>query len=546
VNAWQDQRQETKMRAVLTGLGVAALAAVTAVAQTPVSFEAADVHVNPPTMSPNQGVRPGAIRNGVYEIGNATMLDLIRIAYRVEADKVLGGPSWLEVDKYNVFARVPPGLDFETARPLLATLLADRFKLVVREAKQDMNTWVLSEVTPGSAKLLRAQSVAIAPSCQGGADGPNFKAACRSQSMIGFLNGLPGVARSYGVTAPITNNTNLQGQWDFDIAFTQDREQLKELGAKGISLFDALEQQLGLKLEQKTISTHTYTVVSVNRTPTPNAAGIEKILPPRPAPEFEVVDVKLSPPGDGPMRAQIQPTGAINATRVPLREMINIAWGLSGNDLVVGPKFIDETKYDLVGKAFSGVNAQFVDDEFLRRAVQKLIVDRFKMTFHFEERPVPAYALLAGGTHKMTRADPAARTRCFNGVPPGARDPRQANPSRGGLMTCQNATMAFFLERLRGAAGGYIQAPPVDMTGLEGGWDFTLNWSAIGLFPGGVNGMGGRAAGDGPAGAAPSVPTGAITLPEAIESQLGLKFEMGRRPTRVLVIDSISEDPGAN
>jgi uncharacterized protein (TIGR03435 family) len=84
------------------------------------------------------------------------------------------------------------------------------------------------------------------------------------------------------------------------------------------------------------------------------------------------------------------------------------------------------------------------------------------------------------------------------------------------------------------------------MTGLEGGWDFTLNWSAIGLFPGGVNGMGGRAAGDGPAGAAPSVPTGAITLPEAIESQLGLKFEMGRRPTRVLVIDSISEDPGAN
>jgi len=113
------------MRAVLTGLGVAALAAATALAQTPPVFEAADVHVNPPTMSPNQGVRPGAIRNGVYEIGNATMLDLIRIAYRVEADKVLGGPSWLEVDKYNVFAKVPAGLDFETARPLLATLLAD-------------------------------------------------------------------------------------------------------------------------------------------------------------------------------------------------------------------------------------------------------------------------------------------------------------------------------------------------------------------------------------------------------------------------------------
>jgi uncharacterized protein (TIGR03435 family) len=84
------------------------------------------------------------------------------------------------------------------------------------------------------------------------------------------------------------------------------------------------------------------------------------------------------------------------------------------------------------------------------------------------------------------------------------------------------------------------------MTGLEGGWDFTLNWSAINLFPGGVNGVGGRAAGDGPAAAIPEAPTGAITLPEAVESQLGLKLEMGRRPVRVLVIDSISETPLGN
>jgi uncharacterized protein (TIGR03435 family) len=113
-------------------------------------------------------------------------------------------------------------------------------------------------------------------------------------------------------------------------------------------------------------------------------------------------------------------------------------------------------------------------------------------------------------------------------------------------MTCHNATMKFMLERLRGFAGGYIQAPPVDMTGLTDGYDFTLNWSAIGLFPGGVNGIGGRVGGDGPAGAAPAVPTGAITLPEAIESQLGLKLEMGKRPVRVLMIDSVSENPGAN
>jgi uncharacterized protein (TIGR03435 family) len=348
------------------------------------------------------------------------------------------------------------------------------------------------------------------------------------------------------VTAPITNATGLQGQWDFDIVFTQDKAQLSELGAQGISIFDALEKQLGLKLEQKTISTQTFNVVSVNRTPTPNVAGIEKILPPPPAPEFEVVDVKPSPPGDGPSRAQVLPTGAINAANVPLRDMLNLAWGFNGNDMVVGPKWIETTKFDIVGKAFSGVDAQFVDDEFLRQALRKLLVDRFQIKFHYEERPINAYALVPGGTVKMTKADPNSRTRCYQGVPPGAKDPRQANPSRGGLMTCHNATMTFMLERLRGFAGGYIQAPPVDMTGLTDGYDFTLNWSAIGLFPGGVNGIGGRVGGDGPAGAAPAVPTGAITLPEAIEGQLGLKLEMGKRPVRVLVLDAVSENPGAN
>ena len=504
----------------------------------PPAFEVADVRVSAPRMNPGAGVRPGAVRNGVYEIANGTMLDLIRIAYMVEADKVLGGPSWLEVDRFDVVAKVPPSTTMDTARPMLQVLLADRFKLVVRQEKTDMNTWVLSEASPGSAKLLRSQG-GIAPSCQGQPEPPNVRGVCRNQSMIGFLNTLGGVARTY-VDGPITNATGLTGSWDFDIVFTQDRAQLKELGAQGINLFDALEKQLGLKLERKTITTQTFNVVSVNRTPTANVAGIEKILPPPAAPEFEVAEIKPSEPGNEPPRAQVLPNGQINAARVPLRDMFYLAWGFNSPELIAGPKWIEESRFDIVGKAFAGADAQFVDDEFLRLALRKLLIDRFQMKFHFEERPLNAYALVAGNV-KMTKADPSARTRCYNGVPAGAKDPRTANPARGGLLTCENATMTFFLERLRGAAGGYVQAPPVDMTGLEGGWNFTLNWSPIGMFPGGVNGIGGRAAGDGPAGAAPAAPTGAITLPEAVESQLGLKLEMGNRPARVLVIDSISE-----
>jgi uncharacterized protein (TIGR03435 family) len=538
------------MLRTLLGAGLIVALAGPVFGQATPAFEIADVRVSPTRMSPNAQMSGGAIREGVYELRNASMLDLIRTAYSIETDKVLGGPSWLEIDRFDIVAKAPGGTNVETARLMLRGLLADRFKLVVREDKREMNTWVLSEVSTGSAKLLRTQGVGIAPSCQGQPDPPNVKGVCRNMTIAGFIELLPRVAGAY-VNGTITNATSLTGPWDFDITFTQNRAQLADLGAKGISLFDALDKQLGLKLEQKTITAAGFNVEGVNRTPSANIAGIEKVLPPRPAPEFEVAELKPTEPGNTQQRAQILPSGQINASAMPLRDLINLAWGFNGNDMVVGPKWIEEKRFDIIGKAFSGADAQFIDDETLRLSLRKLLVDRFQIKFHYEERPIRAYALVAGNV-KMTKADPSSRTRCYPGVPPGAKDPRQAIPTRGGIITCQNATMKYFAERLRGAAGGYVQAPIADMTGLDGGWDFTLNWSPINLFPGGVNGIGGRAGGAGQDGAGPAggaeaaVPSGAITLPEAIESQLGLKLEMGRRPVSVLVIDQVSEQPTGN
>jgi len=60
------------------------------------------------------------------------MLDLIKTAYRVDADTVFGGPSWLDWDRFDVIAKVPPATSSETVGLMLQALLADRFKLVVR------------------------------------------------------------------------------------------------------------------------------------------------------------------------------------------------------------------------------------------------------------------------------------------------------------------------------------------------------------------------------------------------------------------------------
>jgi uncharacterized protein (TIGR03435 family) len=512
-------------------------------AATP-AFEATDVRVSPPRMNVLAGMAGGAIRNGFYEVRNATLLELIRTAYGVQGIRVVDGPDWLEVDRFDIMAKVPAGATVETARLMLRGVLSERFKLTLREEQRVTTTWVLSQAGGGPARLVRSESGVIAPACQGQPEPPNIKLVCRGMTLAGFSDLLSRAFQTY-VSGPVTDATGLPGAWDFEFLFTSKREELAELGAKGISLFAALEQ-LGLRLDQKPFTTDNLVVASVSRTPSANPPGIEKVIPPRPVPEFEVATVKRGPPGVTVGRNVIRPNGQIDATNVPLRELIKVAWGFESNERVVGPNWIDTARFDIVGKAYSGADAQFIDSDYLRLALRKLLVDRFQIKFHYEERPVSAYALLAGDV-RMTKADPAARTRCYQGVPPGAKDPRQANPTRRGLMTCQNATMKYFAQLLPAVAGsGYVQNPIAEMTGLEGGWDFTLNWSAIELFRPPDTG-GASAANTGPAGLpVASLPNGAISLPEAVDTQLGLKLQMGRHPASVLIIDQISEQPIEN
>jgi uncharacterized protein (TIGR03435 family) len=109
--------------------------------------------------------------------------------------------------------------------------------------------------------------------------------------------------------------------------------------------------------------------------------------------------------------------------------------------------------------------------------------------------------------------------------------------------------MAEFAGQLGRVASGYIRTPVADETGIEGGWDFALAFSPVGRV-GGRGGRGGRGAmavdaGAGASGEA-SEPTGAISLFEAIEKELGLKLEAVKRPLPVLVIDSIERKPTDN
>src|SRR5690349_13796917 len=133
------------MKRVCAFLGSAALLSVGAfgqLAEAPAKFEVADVHSSPHATQPFvRGPFAGA---GRYELRYATMLDLVRMAYDVDPERISGGPNWLEMDRFDVFAKIPAGTSAESRRQMLQNLLAERFKLQTHSDQKPMPAYVLT------------------------------------------------------------------------------------------------------------------------------------------------------------------------------------------------------------------------------------------------------------------------------------------------------------------------------------------------------------------------------------------------------------------
>jgi uncharacterized protein (TIGR03435 family) len=514
-------------------------------AGAPPTFEIADVHVSPRAMT--MRMSGGVLRAGRYEIRKATMLDLIRTAYGVDPDRVLGGPAWLDTDHFDVTAKAPATATPDSAKLMLQALLAERFKLVVHTDTKPMPAFILS-MGKGKPKLKEPDGSGE-PGCrilpQPGPPDPNVipynNVSCRNASMDVFVPMIHAFANGY-LTNPLVDQTGLKGNWDFDLHWTSIGL-LTRAGADGITLFDAVDKQLGLHLEAGKSPMPVVVVESVSQKPTDNPPGVTTALPPLPPAEFEVADIKLTPPDFKGIRLQLLPSGRMNFSGATLKFLIEQAWSLT-DEMVAGvPKWGDTDRFDIIAKVDTGTGPtpQF-DIDALWAMVRALMADRFKLTTHTEDRPVSGYVLSAPGKPKLTKADTLNRTGCKEGPGADGKDPRIANPVLSRLLNCQNMTMAQFADLLPSLAGGYVHTPVLDSTGLTDAYDFTLSFSAIGILQNNI--VPGQPA---PAAGAPAAsdPNGAVSLPDAVSKQMGLKLEMQKRPMPVLVVDR-AEKPSEN
>lgn len=514
-------------------------------AAAPPSFDASEIRASAHVTNPY--MRGGVLRGGRYDVHTASMVELIANAYGVDAEKVQGGPAWLELDRFDISAKAPEKTPPATVKLMLQTLLMDRFALKVHKEERPMQAFALT-LPKGGKNKMKESSDSESPNCHGvpqnnppGTIGYNV-VECTAQTMDAIAQDLRDMAGGY-VTNVAVNQTGIDGRWDFTLKWTS-RGQLAAAGPDGISVFDAVEKQLGLKLEPGKVPVPVLVVDSVNEKPTPNAAGISKVLPNLAPAEFEVADVRPSKPDATDTRGQIR-NGRVDVQNITLKNIIQYGWeDLPDERLAGAPKFLDSAKFDIVAKAPTPEAGTEIDDEDLRHMVRSLMEDRFKMKWHMEERPVEGYVLSlpSGAKPKMAKADPSHRTGCKDDDPgPSGKDPRLANPILGRLVTCYNMTMAQFVDQLPNMAGGYAHVDVQDITGLTDAYDFTLSFSTIGQLRG--NGQGQPLAA---ANGETAAPNGAVSLPDAVNKVMGLKLELKKRPMQVLVIDHIEEKPTEN
>ncbi len=521
------------------------------------TFDTVDIHASAPNTIPR--MRSGFSR-GRYELGNATMVDLIRTAWGVDADKVAGGPGWLETDRFDVIATAPPSSTPETLKSMLRALLEDRFQLAAHKDTKGLPAYVM---TAGKKPQLKPSDGSEESGCTvdaGRTPRDQVVLTCRNMTMTAFANDIPNrwPASDYVFNYRVVDRTGLKGAWNFSVKYNR-RAAGQPAAAETISLFDAFENQLGLKLALTKVPTPVVVVDSVKK-PAGNPPGVTEKLP-----EFEVASIKPDAPGVVTSNVGIRPGGRVTI-QMTLKGLIWEAWGnLNPDRIIGGSKSMDATGWVIVAKApaqedapagWSGPVWNGVDVNSMRMMLRALLMDRFRLAAHTEDRLVDGYELVAEKP-RLRRADPSNRPGCkegpgADGAGPNWKDPRIANPAASRLVTCRNMTLAQFAAELSKPTTEenpilFNFPPVVDATGIDGKYDMTINFSPPAVVLGRID-WGGPIAGGGALAqsSGASDPDGTISIFEALEKQLGLKLKSRKVTAPVLVIDHVDEMPSEN
>ena len=220
-------------------------------------FEVASFKPSDPALAGRGGgIRPaqGGIR---YVANNITIRTMLQAAYRLKPEQVVGGPSWLDNELFDMQGKAAKPSDGDELHVMLKNLLVDRCKLTFHHEMKEMPAYVLMAGDKGEPKLV--------PHDEGNAGDiwidvnveeivkVKMKATYCPMDYFAFRLGLL-------LDRPVVDMTRLKGSYDFEIAFTRDlppgvpeNAQVNgvAIDTSGPTVFAAMKQQLGLEFRQQ-------------------------------------------------------------------------------------------------------------------------------------------------------------------------------------------------------------------------------------------------------------------------------------------------------
>jgi uncharacterized protein (TIGR03435 family) len=208
------------------------LAASAAIAQ---EFEVATVKQSPPPAGDLIDINLGTIRNGKLTLGNASLSDCLKLAWSITSDAQIAGPDWIKSKavRFDVVAQAPPDTDRDTELLMLRKLLTDRLGIVFHHEQSTLPFLALTIARDGP-KLPASKGTNGNPAAAGHVAGTAL-------SMAGLATLLSRFERQ-----TVVDMTGLKGLFEVNLDWTP------EAGTGDApSLYTALQEQLGLKLESR-------------------------------------------------------------------------------------------------------------------------------------------------------------------------------------------------------------------------------------------------------------------------------------------------------
>jgi uncharacterized protein (TIGR03435 family) len=235
-----------------------ALLAVTLSAQPQPAYVVASIKPN--TSGSSNSSSRGS--QGQVVFTNQSLKRLIERAYNVKPFQVTG-PEWMENARFDIVAKYPPDTKDDDRSLMLRALLEDRFKLAVHRESKEMPGYALVVAKRGP-KLKRAQP-------RDGSDtnttGSRLRTLTAKNTSMAALADL--ISRN--LSEIVVDRTGLEGAYDFELRWTNDDQNSSSADADAApSLFTALQEALGLRLQPQKVPTEIIVVDHVERVPTEN------------------------------------------------------------------------------------------------------------------------------------------------------------------------------------------------------------------------------------------------------------------------------------